>query len=56
MRGDESLRLTNRLESPHPSLPDPGRLMRLFGPVIGILVDDMDRFWYHITMRDRVTT
>ena len=43
MDGDESLSLCHRLEPPHPSLPQPARLMRLFSPIILILFCTVDR-------------
>ena len=50
MSGHESLSLPNRFESPHPSLPYPGRLMRLFRPIALILLSAMDRAWYQLSM------
>ena len=44
MSTQKSLRLLQRLEPPHPSLPHPGRLMGLLGPVILILLGTVDRF------------
>ena len=54
MGGDKSLRLLHRLESPHPSLPDPGHLMRLLGPIILILLSTVNRFRHHFPMCYRI--
>ena len=51
---DELLRLGHRLESPYPSLFDPGRLVRLFGPIIGILLSDMDCLWGEASVGDGI--
>ena len=53
---NESLSLNHRFELPHPSLPDPGRLMGLLCPIVGVLIGDMDRFRDHITMGDWITS
>jgi hypothetical protein len=42
MRSDESLRLHHRLEFPHSPLSNPGRLMRLLGPIIGRFSTKLD--------------
>jgi hypothetical protein len=39
----KTLSLPHRFELPHPSLPDPGRLVRLVGTVIFILLSTVDR-------------
>ena len=49
------LSLTHRLESPHPSLPDPGRLMRLFCPIILILFCTADHTRHQLSMRNTIT-
>ena len=43
MSTQESLCLPDRLKPSHPSLPDPGRLVRLLGPIILILLSTVDR-------------
>ena len=43
MSTEESLRLSRRLESSHPSLPHPSRLVRLLGSVVLILLSTVDR-------------
>ena len=50
MHSHEPLRLTDRLKSPHPSFPGPGRLMRLLRPIILILLCTVDRLWHQLTM------
>ena len=50
MSGHESLGLPGRLEPPHPPLPDPGRFMRLLGPIILILFGAVNRLGDQITM------
>ena len=50
------LSLTHRLESPHPSLSNPGRLMRLLCPVILILLRTVNRLGYQLTMSDTVAS
>ena len=54
MSGHESLSLPNRFESPHPSLPYPGRLMRLLHPIILILFSAMNDIWHQLSMSDWV--
>ena len=56
MRGHESLSLPYRFESPHPPLPEPGRLMRLFGPVILILIGAVYRLGDEFTVSDPITS
>ena len=46
----ESLSLLHRLESPHSPLPDPGRLMGLLCPIVGILIIAVDRIRHKLTM------
>ena len=48
--------LPRRLESPHPSLSYPGRLMGLLSTVVGILISDMDGAWGDFPVRDRIAT
>lgn len=48
MGRQKSLSLADRLESPHPLLSHPGRLMGLLGPVIGILVIHTNGFRDHL--------
>jgi hypothetical protein len=43
MSTQKPLSLPYRLELPHPSLPDPGRLMRLLSSVIFIQLSAVDR-------------
>jgi hypothetical protein len=50
MSSNESLRLSHQLESPHPSLSHPGRLMRLFGTIVRIPVSHMDRLRDYLSM------
>ena len=47
MDRDESLSLRHRLKSSHPPLSDSGRLMRLLGPIILILLSAVNRFRHH---------
>ena len=51
----ESPSLSNRLELPHPSFPDPGRLMRLLCPIIFILFSTEDRLENQLTMGNTIT-
>jgi hypothetical protein len=37
MGAQKSLSLLDRFELPHTPLPDPRRLMRLLGPIVGVL-------------------
>jgi hypothetical protein len=48
----ESLSLPARFEPPHPALPGLGRLVRLLGPVILILLSAVDRLGYQFTMAE----
>ena len=56
MRGDESLCLPDRLESPHPSLPHSGRHAGLLGPIVRLLVSDMNGFRNHFTVSNWIAT
>ena len=56
MGAHKSLRLPYRFESPHPPLPEPGRLMRLFGPVILILIGAVYRLGDEFTVSDPITS
>jgi hypothetical protein len=51
----ESLRLSDRFESSHPSLPHSSRFMGLFDPIIGVLIGDMNGFRNNLSMRYAVT-
>lgn len=50
MGRDEPLGLLHRLEAPHSSRSHPGRLMRLFSPIILILLSTVDRLRHKFTM------
>ena len=50
MRGNEALSLPGRLELTHPSLPYPGRLMRLLCEVILIPISTVDCLGHQLTM------
>jgi hypothetical protein len=54
MSTQKSLRLLQRLEPPHPSLPHPGRLMGLLGPVILILLGTVDRLRKQFPVSDSI--
>ena len=54
MLSHEALGLPHRLETTHPSLSNPGRLVRLFSPVILILPSTVDRFRHHFPVSDRI--
>jgi hypothetical protein len=56
MGSHKPLSLRHRFESSHPSLPHPGRLVRLLGTIVGISVSDMYGFRHHFPMRYRVAT
>ena len=56
MSSHKSLSLPHRLESPHPSLPEPRRLMGLLCPVILILLSAVDRIGNQLTMCHSITT
>jgi hypothetical protein len=56
MCGDKSLRLLHRFEPPHPAFPNPGRFVRLFSTVIGVLIRDMYRIRRYLAMCDRIAT
>ena len=55
MGGNESLGLLHRLKSPHPSLPHPGRLVRLFCPIILILLRAVNRLRNNLPMSHGIT-
>ena len=55
MGGDECLGLPYRLESPHPSLSHPGRLMGLLSPIILILLSTVDCLGDQFTMCYAIT-
>ena len=48
------LSLTYGLESPHPPLPHPGRLMGLLYPIILILLSTVDRLGHQLTMSNTI--
>ena len=52
MRSRGALGLPHRLETTHPSLSNPGRLMRLFCSVIFILLRTVNRLGYQLTISD----
>ena len=54
MGSDNPPSLTHRFESPHPSLSHPGRLVALFGTVIGILVSGVDRLGDYLSVCNRI--
>ena len=56
MSTQKSLSLLGRLKFPHPSLPDPGCLMRLLCPIVGVPISDMDCFRDYLTMGDWITS
>jgi len=56
MRRHETLGLPCRFELAHSSLPDPGCLMRLLYPIVGVPISDMDCFRDYLTMGDRITS
>jgi len=56
MSSYESLSLPDRFESPHPSLSHPGRLMRLLGPIISILICHMECFGYDLSMSHTIAS
>ena len=56
MCSNKFLRLSHRLELAHPSLPGPGRLMRLFDPIIVILLSAVDRFRDQFTVSDTIAS
>lgn len=55
MSTDKSLGLPHRLESPHPSLSDAGRFMRLLGPIILMLFGTVDHVRDQFAMGNTVT-
>jgi len=50
------LSLDHRLEAPHPTFSHPSGFVRLLGPIVGILISDMDRLWNYIAMGDRIAS
>ena len=54
MRSHEALSLPHRLETTHPSLSNPGRLMRLFRPIIFILFSAVDRLWHQLPVSNAI--
>lgn len=50
MSTQDTLRLLGRLELAHPSLSHPGRLMRLFSPIIRILRSVVNDIWHQFAM------
>lgn len=56
MSTKESLRLPDRFEPSHPSLPHPGRLMRLLYPIISILAVVMSNVWHQFPMSNSIAT
>ena len=55
MGSEKSLCQPNRLESPHPSFPHPGRLMRLLHPIILIPFSTVDHIRHQFSMGDWIT-
>lgn len=56
MGSHEPLGLSHRFEPPHTSLPNPGRFMRLLGPIILILFGTMDHLRYQLSMCNTLAT
>ena len=56
MGTQKSLCLPLGLEPSHPALPYPGRLMRLFSPIILILLGTVDRLRDQFPMRDAIAS
>ncbi|MFT4520183.1 MAG: hypothetical protein ACI9JM_002583 [Halioglobus sp.] len=54
MRTQKPLGLSNRFELAHPSLPGPGSLMRLLGPIILILIGTVYRVGYKVSMSNTI--
>jgi len=52
----KSLSLPHRLELTHPSLPYPGRLMRLLCPIVLVLFGTVDRLGYQLSMGDTIAS
>jgi hypothetical protein len=50
MVSNESLSSRHRFEPLHASFPNPGRLVRLLGPIMRILASDTDRFRDNLPM------
>ena len=55
MSSHKSLSLPHRLESPHPSLPYPGRLMGLLSPIILLLFGAVGRLGDQLAVSDAIT-
>lgn len=56
MRIHEAPGLPHRLETTHPSLSNPGRLMRLLCPVILVLLGPADFLGYQLMMSGTVAS
>ncbi len=56
MGTEKSLGLPDRFELAHPPLPDPGRLVRLLGPIILILLSVVDGLGYQLTMGNAIAS
>jgi hypothetical protein len=56
MSTQKSLGLPRRLEPPHTPLPHPGRLVRLFGSIIRILISHMNGFWNNLPVSYWIAT
>jgi hypothetical protein len=56
MGSNKSLRLSLRLESSHPPLSHPSSFMRLFDPIILILLGAVDRLRHDLPMGDWITS
>jgi hypothetical protein len=54
MSTQESLSLSHGFELAHSSLPNPGRLMRLFRSIILILLGTVDRLGHQLPMSDPI--
>lgn len=56
MSTQESLGLSERFELTHPSLPHSGRLVRLFSPIVIILLSTVDRIGHDLTLSYRIAS
>ena len=56
MDTQKPLRLTNRFELSHSSLPDPSRLMRLFRSIILVLLGTVDRLRNQFPMSNTIAS
>jgi len=54
MSSHKSLSLPHRLEPPHPSLPEPRRLVGLLCSVILIMLSAVDRFWDQFALSNAI--